>query len=149
MSSSHDQLCELVFLFLHQDSHFLKYHIRLLVEKQSDLSSFTFYYSDNYAHEYVFHYIQNHNNSWSKSIKFQIIHSQMFLKIGVFKIFCNIHRKNPVVDLLKRESKPRVVSSEYCKMFKSTYFKEHLWTTASFLINIESVIKYWGCANLF
>ena len=43
-SSSHGHLCELVFLFLHQGSHFLKRHTRLFVVPygQSDLSSSVF-----------------------------------------------------------------------------------------------------------
>ena len=47
-SSSHGQLRELVFLFSHRGSHFLKRHSRLFVEpsKQSDLSSSIFYSND-------------------------------------------------------------------------------------------------------
>ena len=47
-SSSHGQLRELVFLFSHRGSHFLKRHSRLFVEpsRQSDLYSSIFYSND-------------------------------------------------------------------------------------------------------
>ena len=36
------------------------------------------------------------------------------------------YRKTPVLESL--------FNSEYCEMFKSTYFEEHLWTAASLKI---------------
>ena len=54
--------------------------------------------------------------------------------------FCNIHRKTPVLEPLcglsslqfyQKETSTPMFSCEYCKIFKNTYFEEHLQTTAS------------------
>ena len=36
--------------------------------------------------------------------------------------------------IYKKENPPQVFSSKYCKIFKNTYFEEHLRTAASALI---------------
>ena len=41
-----------------------------------------------------------------------------------------------------------MLSCEYCKIFKN-YFEEPLWTTASVLLTIKLLIKYWTPANFF
>ena len=43
----------------------------------------------------------------------------------------------------------QVFPCDYCKTFKNSYFEEHLRTTASVLIIIKLVIKYWASADLF
>ena len=68
---------------------------------------------------------------------------EVFKKKSYLLKFPNIHRKPPVLDhfliklqtfrpaiLLKRNSNTDV-SYEYCKIFKNTYFEEHLRTPAS------------------
>ena len=42
-----------------------------------------------------------------------------------------------------------MLSCEYCKFFKNTYFEEHLGTAASVLLIIKLLIKYWTSVNLF
>ena len=36
-------------------------------------------------------------------------------------------------NIIKNETPPQVSSSEYCEVFKNTYFKEHLRTVAAFV----------------
>ena len=42
-----------------------------------------------------------------------------------------------------------MLSCEYCKIFKNTYFEEHLQMAASVLLIIKVLIKYWTTADLF
>ena len=65
----------------------------------------------------------------------------MFFNIGVG----NIHGGG----FTKKRNPIQVLSYKYCKIFKNTYFEEHLQMAASILINIELIIKYWASANLF
>ena len=65
------------------------------------------------------------------------------LASGPFKIFCKIHRKTPVPEstllitwpatFFKKMARPRVFFSfvNVAKLFKNTYFVEHLRTAAS------------------
>ena len=53
------------------------------------------------------------------------------MKKAVLKIFCNIHRKVAGLQLYKKETPMQMFSSEYCEIFKNTYFEEHLLTAAS------------------
>ena len=63
------------------------------------------------------------------------------------KRFCNIHRKTPVLELffnivagledwncIKKRLQHRCFFCEYCKIFKNTYFEEHLRTAAFVLL---------------
>ena len=58
----------------------------------------------------------------------------MFLKKGVLKSFCNIHRKTSVLESLNKvaglkaskETPTQVLSREYCEIFRNTSFIEHL-----------------------
>ena len=50
--------------------------------------------------------------------------------------FRKIHRKTPVPEpqacnFIKKETLAQVFSCEFCETSKSTFFTEHLWTTAS------------------
>ena len=62
---------------------------------------------------------------------FRSNHQNCFMKKGVLKNFCNIHRKVAELQPYQEETPTRMFSSEYCKIFKNTYFEEHLLTTAS------------------
>ena len=53
------------------------------------------------------------------------------MKKAVPEKFCNIHRKVADLQLLQKETPTHMFSSEYCKIFKNTYFEEHLLTAAS------------------
>ena len=53
------------------------------------------------------------------------------MKKGFLKNFCNIHMKVAELQPYQEETPTRMFSSEYCKIFKNTYFEEHLLTTAS------------------
>ena len=58
-------------------------------------------------------------------------HQNCFMKKGVLKDFCNIHRKVAELQPYQEETPTRMFSSEYCKIFKNTYFEEHLLKAAS------------------
>ena len=62
---------------------------------------------------------------------FRSNHQNCFMKKSVLKIFCNIHRKVSELQPYQEETPTQMFSSEYCKIFKNTYFEEHLLTTAS------------------
>ena len=72
----------------------------------------------------------------------------MFFKIGTLKNFAIFTGKH-LWWICYKENPTQVFSCEYSKIFKNTYFEEHLRTAASVLIIIELVIKYWASANLF
>ena len=48
---------------------------------------------------------------------------EVFYKKAIVNNFSNIHRKTPVLESL--------FNSEYCEIFNSSYFEEHLRTVAS------------------
>ena len=48
---------------------------------------------------------------------------ELFYEKTVVKKISNIHRKKPLLESL--------FNSKYCKIFKSSYFEEHLWMAAS------------------
>ena len=66
--------------------------------------------------------------------------------------FRNFHRKTPVLESLlnkvaglglqfyQKETSTQVFSCEVCKIFKSTYFEGHLWTTASEFIRDTALL---------
>ena len=101
---------------------------------------------------------------WSKiadtSFKFQ---KQLFADVFQnkrFQKFGNIHVKTPVQELLSNivagledcncvKKRFQHKSYEYCKIFRDTYFEEHLQTAASVLLIIKLLIKYWTSADLF
>ena len=58
-------------------------------------------------------------------------HQNCFMKKGVLKDFCNIHRKVAELQPYQEETPTRMFSSEYCKIFKNTDFEEHLLKAAS------------------
>ena len=43
----------------------------------------------------------------------------------------NCARVSFLATLLKKETLAQVFSSEFCEVSKNTFFKEHLWATAS------------------
>ena len=70
----------------------------------------------------------------------------LFFKKGCSKKFCNIHRKTPMLESLfnkvaglqgcsfiKKRLQHRCFFCEYYKLFKNSYFEEHLKTAASVL----------------
>ena len=76
-------------------------------------------------------------------VKFQQQPREVFYEKSCFKKFRKIHRKTPVPDLfsnkvaglrpatLLKKSLWHRCSCEFCEIWKSTFFTEHLWTTAS------------------
>ena len=85
---------------------------------------------------------------------------EMFCKKRCSQKFCKIHRKIPVPDYLacnfiKKESLAQV---KFCKIFKNTFFIEHIWVTASahvmnlqlFLIleSVNMIIVLICCKNM-
>ena len=63
------------------------------------------------------------------------VFSEVFCKKRCSKKFRKLHRKTPVLkSLLKafrtktllKETPAQMFSSEYCKIFKNTYFEQHL-----------------------
>ena len=77
-----------------------------------------------------FRMIMSHDKK-TLSLNFKSSCSQMFYKIGVLI-----------------ENPPRVFSGKYCKIFKDSYFEEHVQMAASSIItyNIKLVITYWAYA---
>ena len=69
--------------------------------------------------------------SWEIYNFFQKQPPELFYEKGVLKNFCNIHRKVAELQPYEEETPKRMFSSEYCKIFKNTYFEEHLLTAAS------------------
>ena len=76
-------------------------------------------------------------------------HRRCFFKKSCSYKFRNIHRKTPVLEflfnksetLLKRHSNT-CISFEYGKIFKNTYFRKHLWMTASECNQLVSKISF-------
>ena len=95
------------------------------------------------------------------SLNFKSSRSQMFFKIYVknlamftgkylcWSYFLIQLQGCRTAILLERDLTTQVLSCEYCKIFKNTYFEEHLRMAASVLLIIELPIKYWTTANLF
>ena len=88
---------------------------------------------------------------------------EMFCKKRCSQKFCKIQRKIPVPDYLacnsiKKKSLAQVFSCEFCKIFKNTFFIEHIWATASanvmnlqlFLIleSVNMIIVLICCKNM-
>ena len=100
--------------------------------------------------KYVFHnkfrmiiiHDQKYFQKISKAAVRRCFSKQVFLKILQYS------QRHTCSGFMKRESNT-VFSREYWKIFKNTYSEENLKTTASALINIELVIKYWASVNLF
>ena len=69
--------------------------------------------------------------SWEIYKFFQKQPPELFYEKGVLKNFCNIHRKVAELQPYQEETPTRMFSSEYCKIFKNTYFEEHLLMAAS------------------
>ena len=51
--------------------------------------------------------------------------------------------------MYSKETPTQMLSCEYCKIFKTTYFEEHLQLAASVPLIIKLLIKYWTSADLF
>ena len=49
----------------------------------------------------------------------------------------------PVCKFIKKETPIQVFSCDYCKVFKKTYFEEHLRTAAS--VYSKDLLKYKNC----
>ena len=73
---------------------------------------------------------------------FRSSHNRCSIKIGVLKNFAKFTGKHcarvSFVTLLKKRPWHRCFSWKFCKIFKSTFFIEHIWTTAS---------EYYGIKN--
>ena len=75
-------------------------------------------------------------------------HRRCSIKNGVLKNFAKLTGKhlcqslvfNKVADsacnFIKKETLVQVFSCEFCKIFKNTFYTEHLWTTASALLKL-------------
>ena len=62
---------------------------------------------------------QFRNNHRRRSVK------EVFLEIS------QNSQENTCANFIKKESLAQVFSCEFCEISKNTFFKEHLWTTAS------------------
>ena len=58
---------------------------------------------------------------------FRSNHQNCFMKKGVLKNFCNIHRKVAELQPYQEETPTRMFSSEYCKIFKNTISNRCFW----------------------
>ena len=83
------------------------------------------------------------------SLDFKSSSSQMFFKIGVFKKFAIFTEKHLWWIYYYKDNPTQMLSCEYSKTFKNTYFEEHLQTAASVLVIMKLVIQYWTSADLF
>ena len=54
------------------------------------------------------------------------------MKKGVLEISEN---SDLTYNFIKKETLAQVFSSEFCQISKNTFFRKHLWTTASFPMN--------------
>ena len=81
---------------------------------------------------------------------FRSSHQRCFIKKGDIKNFTKINRKTPMPEplLLKlhackyiKKDSDTSVPSEFCKVFQSTYFIEHLRTTASVISLLFSILQ--------
>ena len=54
------------------------------------------------------------------------------MKKGALEISQNSQEKTRT--RVKKRDSAQVLSCEFCEIFKSTFFTEHLWTTASIII---------------
>ena len=83
----------------------------------------------------------------------------MFWKKSCCQKFNNIHRKAPVLEslfilqayrpiTLLKGTPTQVFFCEYCGIFKTTYFEEHLWTAVSECCYSFS-LKWWDSSKTF
>ena len=49
-------------------------------------------------------------------------------------------RRGQACNFFKKEALAKVLSSEFCEIFKNTFFTEHLWMTASMSLQYEILI---------
>ena len=52
-------------------------------------------------------------------------------KTPYFKDFSNTETPTGALQLYKKETLTQLFSCEFCKIFKNTFFTEHLWATVS------------------
>ena len=65
-------------------------------------------------------------------------HSQMIFKIGVLKNFANFTGKHLSWSLFSIKLTPtQLFSSEYCEIFKNSFFTQHLWRLFLLMIIIR------------
>ena len=95
------------------------------------------------------------------SLNFKSSCLQMFFKIDILKnleIFTGkqlcqsyflIQLQVWRTAVVLKKTPAQVLSPEYCKIFRNTYFEEHLQMAASTLLIINLLIKYWTSADLF
>ena len=81
---------------------------------------------------------------YKKTSIFRSSHSRKFFKRCVLKIFCNIHRKTPVLESVFnkvaelqvcnfiKETPTQMLSCKYCEIFKNTPLEKHLQTAVAY-----------------
>ena len=79
----------------------------------------------------------------------------LYLEAATGGVYENIHMETPVLESLfnkagglrcanyQIETPTQVFSCDYCKVFKNTYFEEHLQTVAS--VCSKDLLKYHNC----
>ena len=72
--------------------------------------------------------------------KYRNSRPDVFCKKGVLKTL-QISQKSTCAGVLKKDSLAQVFSCEFSKIFKNTFFTEHVWTTASIFISISFMKK--------
>ena len=82
------------------------------------------------------HFSQSTSERLQWLIKYELLivrssHQKCSLKKGVLKKFTKFTGKYPCQSLLFNKVSGEIFSCGFCKIFKSTFFTEHIWTTAS------------------
>ena len=66
---------------------------------------------------------------------------EIFIRIKDLQIFRSSHRRCPeTCNFIKKETPSQVFSCEFCEISNNTFFTEHLRTTASVHLNINSLL---------
>ena len=94
--------------------------------------------------------------------RMMIFHDQKALSLNFKSRQCgNVHKNTRAgvtfwyscrtggLQLYYKEIPTQVLSCEHCEIFNNTFFEEHLQTSASVLLIIKLLIKYWTSADLF
>ena len=88
---------------------------------------------------------------YSKTLTFKSSHQRCSMKKVFLEISQNSQEntcarasfliKLQAYNFIKKETLTQVFSCEFCKIFKNTYFTEHLWTTASKVFSLSKNIN--------
>ena len=87
---------------------------------------------------------------------------EVFYKKSCSKTFGNIHRKTPTLEsllnrvtclktcnVIKKRLQRRLFSSEYCEIFRNTYFEEHMLQADPMILSLLLIKLKGYCLQLF